>query len=82
MVLLRINGQFRIDLLSAPSFQALYTAADAVPYHDFGLGSANHGTIVRGQAPRRARHAPEGCPVPRDLAEIDRWLSGGFEDSP
>ena len=65
-----------------PSFQALYTAADAFPYHDFGLGSANHGTIVRGQAPRRARHAPEGCPVPRDLAEIDRWLSGGFEDSP
>ena len=61
-----------------PSLQALYTAADAFPYRNFRLGSANHGTIVRGRAQRCARHAPEGCPVPRDLAEIERWLSGGF----
>jgi ectoine hydroxylase len=60
------------------SFQALYTAADAFPYRDFKLGSANHGSIVRGRAPRRARHATEGCPGPRDLAEIELWLSGGF----
>ncbi len=62
-----------------PSFQALYTAADAFPYRSFRLGSANHGTIVRGRQPRCARHAPQGCPIPRDLAEIERWLSGGFE---
>ena len=60
------------------SFQALYTAADAFPYRDFRLGSANHGSIVRGRAPRRARHAAEACPVPRDLNEIELWLSGGF----
>lgn len=66
----------------APSFQALYTAADAFPYRSFTLGSARHGTIVRGRPPLRARHDPEGCPVPRDLAEIERWLSGGFEDIP
>ena len=62
-----------------PSFQALYTAADAFPYRSFNLGSANHGTIVRGRPPRRARHDPQGCPIPRDLVEIERWLSGGFE---
>lgn len=60
------------------SFQALYTAADAFPYRDFRLGSENHGAIVRGRAPRCARHSTEGCPVPRDLAEIELWLSGGF----
>ena len=48
-------------------------------YRSFTLGSARHGTIVRGRPPLRARHDPEGCPVPRDLAEIERWLSGGFE---
>ncbi|TDJ30204.1 MAG: hypothetical protein E2O57_01760 [Gammaproteobacteria bacterium] len=62
-----------------PSFQALYTAADAIPYRSFRLGSTNHGTIVRGRPPRCARHDPRGCPIPNNLVEIEHWLSGGFE---
>ncbi len=73
------NDDAGADQAGPPSFQALYTAAEAFPYRSFRLGSANHGTIVRGAPPRCARHASKGCPIPRDLVEIERWLSGGFE---
>jgi hypothetical protein len=73
------NDDAGADEDGPPGFQALYTAADAFPYRSFNLGSANHGTIVRGRPSRRARHDPQGCPIPRDLVEIERWLSGGFE---
>ena len=73
------NDDAGADEDGPPSFQALYTAADAFPYRSFRLGSANHGIIVRGRPPRHARHDSKGCLKPCDPVEIERWLSGGFE---
>lgn len=52
-----------------------YTTADAIPYYPFAWRSRNYGTIVRGDPARFARHHREGCPVPRDFADLDRALS-------
>jgi ectoine hydroxylase len=58
-----------------PCLHVTYTAADAAPYIGFGRASDRYGTIVRGQPAKFARHDPEGCPIPRSYAEIDRRFS-------